>query len=240
MPIQKFPFLSFEEQPAPPEATPQVSAEPVAELPEVESLPVDLPPVPEPAAPTITEDDLEQRYKEGMDAGYKKAMAEKEQDEEKLQTHISETLHQIGIQIVLMYEEYNDNIKKNTGDLAAIAVAVAKKIAGQALKENPQQEVESIIEKCLASLYRELTIDITVHPSLEENIREKITTLLHEKGFKGELIVRGNESLGESDCTIEWKDGFAESNKQGLLEEIDAIVAGMEGSSKPEEGLPRP
>lgn len=223
MHIQKYTFPSFSadavavESPAIAPASPP----PAEELITLEII--------EPESEVImhTPEELELRYKLGYDEGYKQAMSERKLEEEALSQRMDETLANIGISIGIGLTQFLENNQERARDLATTAVAIARKIAGIALKDDPLAEVTAIAEKCVSVLYLEPRIDMTVHPSLTDELHARLTVVLHDKGFKGEFTVRGNETMAETDCRIEWQDGMAESNKQGMIDEIAALIEGM-------------
>jgi flagellar biosynthesis/type III secretory pathway protein FliH len=182
---------------------------------------------PEPVVPTFSQEELEAHYKKGYEEGQRQALAQVSQHEAMLAQKTQETLESLGINIALLLSQQSGDTSHYGKDLACAALVIAKKITGTSLPEVALQEVEVMVEKTIELLYKEPDIDVVLHPSFVDHITEKMTILLKEKGFKGQLNVIGSELMAETDCRIEWKDGVAESNRQNRIDEITAMLANM-------------
>src|SRR3546814_17838453 len=66
---------------------------------------------------------------------------------------------------------------------------------------------------------------VRVAPNLVPEIEQRLEAAVASAGFEGRLVVAADAALGPADCGLDWGDGGAESDMDGLLREIVAAVA---------------
>lgn len=221
--IQRLSFMSFGEDEKP--------LEPVAKAAEVkEEVTEKFEPTPPPKL--ITEAEVNAARKEGYDEGYKEASAaieaQHDKETEKREEAIKSLLEVIANRITLAAEEqiaYRDSKQKVLGQLA---VAVARKVAGDAVKSDPQIEVEAILKECMPLVVNEARLTIVVSEKLRDALKLKLDSLRQLlPGFTGDLVVEANADMGEADCRVEWKNGYAERDTEKLWNEIQTIITNI-------------
>lgn len=108
--------------------------------------------------------------------------------------------------------------------LMGLAGAIAKKVVPPIVRDTAQDSVEEVIRECLPKLMDEPRVVIRIHPTLMEQLREKIDTLAAKSGFAGDIILLPDDDFSESDCLVEWADGGAEKSTTDLWTDIDRII----------------
>src|SRR3546814_9350047 len=66
---------------------------------------------------------------------------------------------------------------------------------------------------------------VRVAPNLVPEIEQRLKAAVASAGFEGRLVVAADAALGPADCGIDWGDGSAERDMDGLWREIDATIA---------------
>jgi flagellar assembly protein FliH len=106
-------------------------------------------------------------------------------------------------------------------EMAGLAVAIARKVAGHAMARYPMDELEPAIAKVLHDYHDETRLVIRVAPTLCATVQARIDAIASEQGFAGRAIVAAEPALGGCDTRIEWADG-------GVERDISSIFATLE------------
>ena len=69
-----------------------------------------------------------------------------------------------------------------------------------------------------------LRIIIDVHAEILDTVQSRLTTLLREAGFTGELTVRAGTSIARNDVKIDWAAGYAERSTEALWSEVAGLL----------------
>lgn len=110
-------------------------------------------------------------------------------------------------------------------DAATMAHAFARKIAPQALRDAPLEDIRDMIETYVALCYNEPRIVIRVADMLVDPLKDLSAKIAQEQGYMGKIVILGDDHMQGSDCKIEWADGGAERNEQKITHELDRLAA---------------
>src|SRR3546814_2280324 len=80
---------------------------------------------------------------------------------------------------------------------------------------------------------------VRVAPNLVPEIEQRLKAAVASAGFEGRLVVAADAALGPADCGIDWGDGGAERDMDGLWREIDAAIARSEEHTSELQSLMR-
>ncbi len=180
-------------------------------------------------APLITEEQLQKAREDGRVQGYNEGLAAaeaKSQDEAaKREEEIKSVLETIASRITLAAEEHASYIASRQDVMNKAVVAIAKKIANDALKAEPYATVEATLKECLALIIDEPKVTVTVPVGMSAGLKQRIDSLrplLLE--FNGELLVQEDADLKENDCRVAWKNGYGERDMARLWSDIETII----------------
>ncbi|MEI7669524.1 MAG: hypothetical protein WCJ33_05545 [Pseudomonadota bacterium] len=182
----------------------------------------------------IAEDALQEMLanakKEGHSQGYNEGViAAEEKAKNDLQTrdeNIKSVLDLIANRITIAAETHTANINKQNDAMQKLIMVAAKKIAGNSIKDEPYQIVESLIKLSSILISGNTKIIIKVAPILIEVVKERIENIRQIiSGFEGEIIIEEDKDLSEFDCRVEWKNGYAEHNNEKLCQDIEQIIS---------------
>lgn len=178
----------------------------------------------------ITEEELQNAKKDGYEQGYKEGFtaceAKVEKEKAKLEEDIKSVLETIANRLTIAAEEHSSYISCQFEITKTLALAVARKVAGDAIKYEPYESVEAVLRECLALIVGESRVIISVSSSIAPGLKQRIDSLRPLlPGFDGELIVEESDSLNENDCRVEWKGGYAGRDTARLWNDIENIIA---------------
>ena len=163
---------------------------------------------------TFAADEVENIRKEALATGRQEALAEA--------THAQAVaLSAIAQSTSVLIEQFDRHIECVRQESAALALAVARKLAGGALSIAPQLELESFLSDCLHRLYREARLVVTVTPDNADYLRSRIEDIVTQNGFSGRVVIMPDPAMGPGDCRIEWADGGIEKNLEATFASIE-------------------
>lgn len=208
-------------------AAPVIAAAATAEhetLSPVEEIPPSAPP-----PPTFSEQELElareQAYQEGLGAGRAEALTDAEKAAQDMAASTKTLLDIISNRVTLAGESHLHYLRSQTEVMTRTVLAIARKIAGDALKREPLASVEGLLAECMGLIAGNEVISIVVAPEKADMLRQSLDTLKGQvQGFKGEIEITADASLGEHDCRLEWNNGQAERNIEELWNNVEALI----------------
>ena len=184
-----------------------------------------------PPEPMLSLIEVEQVRKEAYASGFKDAQKEAEskaQSELSIQNQaIANAESTISLQLQEIFKAQATLFESKQKELSGIALAIAKKVSGNALKRDPLTGIEELVAQCLKSLVGESKISITVHPSLHLLLQKRLQPLMDASGFEGETSILSDDSLAKEDCKVEWKNGSAVRDSAKIWSEIEALISSM-------------
>ena len=89
----------------------------------------------------------------------------------------------------------------------AFAVALARKLAGDALDAQPLAGIEEAARAALHHLRGVPHLAVRVNEGLVEEAETLVKRLARERGYEGRLVVLGEPDLAPGDARLEWADG---------------------------------
>lgn len=92
-------------------------------------------------------------------------------------------------------------------DAVAFAIALGRKLAGEALEAHPLAPIAQAAAAALQHLRGVPHLVVRVHESTLEPVETMMRRLATERGFEGRLVVLGEPDLGCHDVRLEWADG---------------------------------
>lgn len=229
--VERFRFLSFDEKEQQAEILAQkpVAAELEQSPSLLEALPVVTAEIAPPPPPTYSEAQMEQAkqeaYQQGIQAGRAEAEAARDKAAEELAATTKSLLQVISNRISIASEEHTRFLKQQHDLMLNLSMAVARKVAGDALKREPQASVQVLLKECTALFAGNERITVFVPTQRYEGLKLAIDTIIPQlKDFQGQLEIQGDDTLTDNDCRVEWKSGMAEHNAELLWTEIEQIV----------------
>lgn len=192
-------------------------------------------PVAPPPPPTYSQAELDKEkamsFSEGLQKGITEGRAGAENDQSQVNLQLQQLMSRLNADLTATRQEFLELYQSKYHELIGLALAVAGKVAGTALKESSDQIISSLIEQTLPMLLRQPKVIIAVHPEIKSVMESHVLRIAMESGYEGTVIVNGNPALAISDCRLEWQDGAVERNSENIWKEILQVIEGKAGEN---------
>lgn len=175
-----------------------------------------------PAAMTYSEDQLMLAKTQAYAQGKQEATIEAQAAQE-LQTH--RLLESMIAQAERLIAAEDRREIENMMQATKLAMRVTHKLLPQMAERFALTEIERVILASLDVRKDEQRIAIMVPTVHLDTLKTRIDTLAMERGFAGKLILIADDTLGVSDCRVEWADGGAERMYERLFAQIETEFA---------------
>jgi flagellar assembly protein FliH len=107
-----------------------------------------------------------------------------------------------------------------------LALAVAGKIAGEALAKQPLTTIEAAARQAFEHLRGVPHLAVRVNESLVEEVDSLMRKLSREKGFEGRVVVLGEPHIPPGDAKLEWADGGVIRDAQRISDDARRLAGG--------------
>jgi len=172
----------------------------------------------------LTKKDIKAAEERGYRKGLEEGRSEVDAASMEVQKKVSVVLEEVGEKMDNLFASYDNSLRESSDNSVRLALKIAKKIAGEALKANPEEAVVSIVKQSINHLYGEPEVNISINPALIGSVEEKIKKVAKEKRFDGKIIFHEDANIAESDCLIDWKDGGAGISTKEIWQKIENII----------------
>lgn len=195
----------------------------------------------EAAEPVFSDVDLEQAraaaYAEGEAAGRQDAV---NSIEKQLLNGLGRLVEQIGV-LTADQARFQDSVTERSVELALKAI---RKLFPTLAARGGLEEIEALLADCLQEAKVEPRVLVRAAENLVEPLQERIETLAAKAGHEGRTVVLADDTLGPSDCRVEWAEGGAERVVEHMWQEFEDATQrifkspGDELESEPPEDVP--
>lgn len=141
---------------------------------------------------------------EGYARGLREGQAMAEQQ---IQARLSDAITRLGLAAAGLIGQSDARDQSREDEAMDFAVALARKIAGEALDAQPLAAIGDAARAALQHLRGVPHLVVRVHESLVDDSEALVKRLARERGFEGRLVVLGEPDLAPGDARMEWADG---------------------------------
>ncbi|ABD86513.1 FliH/SctL family protein [Rhodopseudomonas palustris] len=156
-------------------------------------------------------------YRAGYDAGQHEAKAESDR-------RVALAIEEIGIGMRGIASRFAGIEARMETEAVEVAVAVARKLCGELIAEQPLTEVTALIGDCFRQLVSTPHIVIRVNDMLYDAAHERIERIAKQSGFEGRLVIMAEPEIVQGDCKIEWADGGVMLERAATEAKISELV----------------
>jgi flagellar assembly protein FliH len=151
---------------------------------------------------------------EGMRAGEIRAIEDLERAAREAAEAVRSTLAQTTAQMDALRAE-----------AAAIALALARKVASAAIASFPAGEVEAALRQAMHQAVGEPRIVLHARPEIVAALSPRIAEIAQDEGYDGRVQITADPGLKAADCRIEWRGGGAERASAAIEAALEEIIA---------------
>lgn len=176
---------------------------------------------PEKPKPTFSQEQVDAARQDGYEAGVQagqKAMMEDQQQ------YMNVLLTQIDQKIGHVIEASREEWQRQLLQLQAIALVIMRKIMPAYVAKFGLDEIETIISKVVSEMGREPRLVFRINEAQFDEASARINAIAQKAAYAGKVVILGDDTLGPSDCRIEWADGGIERDLKKLWQDIDRVM----------------
>ena len=151
---------------------------------------------------------------EGSKAGQVRAAENIDRNVAALTIALRAALDQSHVEIEVVREE-----------AAALALALAGRLAAAAIAALPAADVEAALRQLLHQAIGEPRITLSAAPDVIAALEPKVAEIAAAEGYDGRVVLKADAALAGADCRIEWRGGGSERNQAAIQETIAALIA---------------
>ncbi len=156
-------------------------------------------------------------YRDGYDAAQREAKAESDR-------RAATALEAIGVAIKGIAARFSGIESRMETEAVDVAIAVARKLAGDPIDHEPLGEVTALVSDCFAQLVSAPHLLVRINDSLYEAAQTRIEALAKQSGFTGRLVILAEPNIQTGDCRIEWADGGVVRERATIEAKINELV----------------
>lgn len=206
--------------------------------PEIEEVVEEIIEEEEPPEPTITVAEHEQLIETIRQQAYEQGLEEGRQEREQSATEKNIELQKTILdEIAMIYTEVGVLMARLEKDASTLAFRFASRFAQKLVDQEPKAEIQALLNQILAPLRKSPHLTIRVHSDLAQDIKASTKKQMKELGFKGNLMVRGDDMIAPGDCEVEWNDGGIGRNMRDAIQHAETLLE-QHFATVPEEEIP--
>ncbi|MEM7619157.1 MAG: hypothetical protein AAF228_01675 [Pseudomonadota bacterium] len=175
------------------------------------------------------EDEKQKAYQNGFQEGQEKAR-------ESLEAEINKALQNIISNSEKMTNQFDEKIKDFRTQTINLGVSIAEKLAGELIKREPTNALESFFVETLSFIQTEPKILISVPEELTTETEQRLTRVAEQHNYKGNISILGQADMPHGDWCFEWSQGGVskdqEKIKQAVTQSIENYLALNENDKK--------
>ena len=156
-------------------------------------------------------------YRNGYDTALREAKVESDR-------RAATALQEIGVAIKGIAARYSGIESRMETEAVDVALAVARKLAGDLIAREPLGEITALVSDCFAQLVSTPHLVVRINDTLYEAAHTRIEALAKQSGFAGRLIILAEPSIQTGDCRIEWADGGVVLERAAIEAKINELV----------------
>jgi len=106
-----------------------------------------------------------------------------------------------------------------------VAVAVARKLAPEAIAAEPFAEIAALAAGCFRQLVAAPHVVVRIAEPVYEQAHARLEEIARVQGFEGRLVVLAEPGMALGDCRIEWADGGVSRDRAKTEATVTEAVA---------------
>lgn len=112
------------------------------------------------------------------------------------------------------------------GEAMDFAMALARKLAGEALRRQPLAAIAEAAKTAFPHLRGVPHLVVRVSENLVDEVEPVIQRIARERGYDGRIVILGEPDLMPGDARLEWADGGIIREQARVDEAVSAILSG--------------
>ena len=198
--------------------TDQAVVEPEAVIPVAVEEPIKAPVEQE---PSYSKEELDAAVKMAEEKAYEQGRTEAIGEEDKKRDLL---LEDISRQLTDIFAGLDKKATEVENSALQFAIELVRKILPTLEKERAEVEVKNFMAQNFANFAGQETLSFAFNPATVTLVADSIGKLAEQNDFEGKIAVHKGDTLGPSDCRIEWKNGGVERNVSETLNKVKELL----------------
>lgn len=174
----------------------------------------------------VTDVDVETARQEGFSAGFAEGRQAARVEANAAMTHMAGLISQQAERLLASQDERAELIEAAA---AALAVTMARRLAGAALADKPQALIEQAARECIVHARAAPHLAVRVNEAHVDSAEQLFGRLTRECGYAGKVIILGEPEIPPGDARFEWADGGVVIDRAALDKHIDGVIGQVLG-----------
>lgn len=166
-----------------------------------------------------------QAYQEGLQKGTAEGTEKGKGERLVVEKQLEQVVNKLATQIQNQTQVYEKEREQERLDVVTLALQIARKVAHEALNEQPETAIESLVNQCIEFALHEPSFVIQLHPEMAPVMTEYLTKQpgMAERMGK-QVIIEPKEELALTDCTMQWQNGGANLSINERWQQIERVL----------------
>ncbi len=195
------------------------------------------PPAP-PPPPTFSEEEMmlaeREGYKKGFAAGEIEGRKQAENQQAEINNQLVAMIDTFTSSVAPIFDHYRTMTLDLQKDIPNVALAIARKVAGESLQANAEAVVCDIAMKACETMISEPELTIVAHESFADTLENKLQELAQRLPAATRIIIVRDPDMPKADCRIEWHNGSLERVTTNLWQHVEKAIGNMQVIGKRE------
>jgi len=187
---------------------------------------------PPPPPPVFSEEEMKasqlEGYKKGFLEGVQEGRQQAESEQAEVNRQLAGMLEQFVQSVSPVFDNYRQMVLRLQKDLPNVALAIARKVAGDALEKNAEAVISDITMRCCESMINEPELTIVAHESMADTLEHKLQEMAVNLPAVTHIVIVRDPDMPRADCRIEWQNGSMERITTQLWQQVEKAVNNME------------
>lgn len=159
--------------------------------------------------------------------GLARGLAEgRRQAEAEAQARIADAVRRLADAAGGLFSTLDTQRAEAEAEAMEFAVALARKLAGEALRRQPLAAIADAARAAFPHLRGVPHLVVRVSEVLVEEVEPVVKRIARERGYEGRIVILGEPDLMPGDARLEWADGGVIREQAKVDEAVSAILSG--------------
>ena len=200
-------------QPDTPEVAPVSEPEP---KPDIEPIST-----PKQVEVTYSLSELQDAVNKAKEDAYAKALQDSSQSDTAKQNIL---LEDISNRLMTVFAAQEQKKADDEVMILNFAMELVSKILPTLEKTQAAAEVQNFLANNFANFAGQESLSFSFHPDTIKLVADNIGRLAEQHDFEGKIAVHKDDTLGVSDCRVEWRSGGVERSTSKILDKVQSLI----------------
>jgi len=192
------------------------------------------PPAP-PPPPVFNEEEMKvaerDGYKKGFLDGTQESRNQAESEQAEVNRQLTGLVDRFSETILPLFNDYSQMLLQLKKDVPAAALAIARKVAGDALNENSHDIITGMAARYCETMMHEPKLTITVRETLADTLEAKLKEQAARLPANAHIVIVRDPDMPVTDCKIDWERGSMERNVEHVWQQVEKAVDDISATS---------